>query len=106
MTNNPTIDGVSRELLERLVRFASGKARDELMLILDAPAAERQVPKSAGDAFRALTKEDYEQIGLAATASQQATLISALQSTIAQLQARIAELESGGGRACISVIKR
>lgn len=34
--SSQTIDGVSRDLLERLVRFAGGKARQELCDLLDA----------------------------------------------------------------------
>jgi len=50
MTNNPTIDGVSRELLADLVKLASRSVRsawgggvcEEARSLLDAPAVERQ----------------------------------------------------------------
>lgn len=66
MTNNPTIDGVSRELLERIISyqwFPSGEVavfdlrridRESLRALLDSPAVERKEPY----AFR--FKWDYD----------------------------------------------
>lgn len=113
MTNNPTIDGVSRELLERCLsaldcRVAASKPvralRVELRYFLDTqphehewdinaegtatvcycgarssdvPAVERQPIKNASEVAYNLQSEN-----------------SALQSTIARLEARVTQLES------------
>lgn len=50
MTNNPTIDGVSRELIERILAWLNTDEPSddgwvaELRALLDAPAVERQEP--------------------------------------------------------------
>jgi len=94
MTNNPTIDGVSRELLSDLVKLASRNVKSawsggicgRAQALLDAPAVERQEPSSVSrfwcheaQNIRCVRESDYD----------------AMQSTIAQLQARIAELKDG-----------
>lgn len=116
MTNNPTIDGVSRELLERVIESAG--VRDdspyfmdgikELRALLDAdhtgdssamvaPAVERQDPISVlSREIRVLERLnesiDARQQRIDALNAQPE--VAALQSTIAQLQARITQLES------------
>lgn len=124
MTNNPTIDGVliPRELLSAYIERAKGyddaTLRSGLLAILDAdipasvaPAVERQERTAhsmksvaeAVDASRCYTVLTSNQCyALAQSLNNQAVRVSAaentdLQSTIAQLQARIAELESGRG---------
>lgn len=137
MTNNPTIDGVSRELLEEFIALSiQGKIgnwvnlRNELRALLDAPAVERQEPYrvlvwwsatgarkpdwnpslwgSINEAVQyhgaegQITKEQAEQQGdwlsggqwFSVPLYEAAPEVAALQSTIAQLQARITQLES------------
>lgn len=128
MTNNPTIDGVSRELIAEAaltLRLAGGNdgLADDLRALLewdgpygvgggkDAPAAERQEP----EAFMYQHEEtgvigfvDVQQIEwgfeknnprlqVICPLYRAAPDVAALQSTIAQLQARVQELESGRG---------
>lgn len=101
MTNNPTIDGVSRELLKRCLRetvsrFGESSHTEALRSLLDAPAVERQEPSATlADGIQSL-----ERISASIDARQQridaaktAPEIAALQSTIAQLQARVEYLE-------------
>lgn len=124
MTNNPTIDGVSRGLIEMTIDLLQDLRRGtaverKLRALLDAPAVERQEPSankyrggSVGvprDLLEAMCS--YEWHGeLASSNAQQlrgildgritgweSSEIAAPQSTIARLEARIAELESGRG---------
>jgi hypothetical protein len=104
MTNNPTIDGVSRAKLEQALNLAavfddgSDGADAEsaqgvvgiLRALLDAPVVERQPGCT--------TCHDTGIVGIddecpVCTDSE----VAALQSTITQLQARVAELESARG---------
>lgn len=90
--NNPTIDGVSRELLERawdlLDESQPGRTCNDLRALLDVPAVERQEDVQQYNATGQrvpvgcfVGREDFE----------------ALQSIVARLEARVAELESGRG---------
>ena len=108
MTNNPTIDGVSRDLLANLHKIASRKCKsawsagvcDELRALLDAPTVERQEPVTMKRQYLTvpgLWIECADDDPQAMTFYKQAPEVSALQSTIARLEARIAELESGRG---------
>jgi len=145
MTNNPTIDGVSRELLERILSYAwfpSGAVevfdlrlvdREELRALLDAPscqtcsdsgavgnilnvqpcpdcaalapAFERKEPLApfyiSVDDWNLLVRGDVEIASVRVSRTRRSIFTeslfahpSALQSTIAQLQARITQLES------------
>jgi hypothetical protein len=132
MTNNPTIDGVSREMLLNKcacgstdISFCYESPQGHWILCdecgetspsfenkgsaLDhwnkrAPAVERQEPKASQvPVLRAMAANyrnghswDFLDGEAVSKASDE---ITALQSTIAQLQARIAELESGRGEA-------
>lgn len=138
MTNNPTIDGVSRKTIERIAdhcKFwkdhayieAIGDIEPELRALLDAPASDlrehckqcAEVVKTwpewkqgclggagrgsqPGDevselgALRRLTEDSCNE--LVSRCLEHADEIAALQSTIAQLQARVAELELDKGR--------
>lgn len=103
MTNNPTIDGVSREdiklsaeALEGIGAFSALHKR--LRALLDAPVVERKpdawiVTDMNGDSYFAYDKQTPSDKALYTVAPE----VAALQSTIAQLQARIVELESGRG---------
>lgn len=113
MTNNPTIDGVSRELLARIAEHckfwkdhayieAIGDIEPELRALLDAPAVERCTScDDSGD----LTDLTGEWRGYCTCPAGEALKnkpavtpeVAALQSTIARLEARVAELESGRG---------
>lgn len=124
MTNNPTIDGVSRTTIERIAdhcKFwrdhayieAIGDIEPELRALLDAPVVERQPVGyvhqweieriAAGNAHWATMwnsdgANNPSRNGSPAMAVYLAPQDFAdQQSTIAQLQARIAELESGRG---------
>ena len=138
MTNNPTIDGVSRELLERCALHlewygdvpATNRAM-ELRALLDAPVVEpakdlrehckqcAEVVKTwpewkrgclggqpvvelqPGDevselgALRRLTEDSCNE--LVSRCLEHADEVASMQSTIAQLQARVQELENGRG---------
>lgn len=125
-TNNPTIDGVSRELLERLLTDACNENWSDLNELLHSPDAcwcrrfgkdnphwPCPVHSAQGDPTAAMTEAgcqaymdadgmigimDNSSMGHAYVAMR--TLdpeLAALQSTIAHLQARIGELESGRG---------
>lgn len=107
MTNNPTIDGVSRQLLERIVKdqCVSVAIVEQLRALLDAPAVERQEPDRNSWRLNSEircpqcvghgTYLDGEQCGTCSGSGLKSG--TALQSTIAQLQARVQELESGRG---------
>jgi hypothetical protein len=113
MTNNPTIDGVSRSTIEAIIGDMGTKAYvdawKELRTLLDAPAVERQVPvpvawmrfdeDQKAIFTRSKRNNSSEPLYAHPTAYRNipAPELAALQSTIAQLQARIAELESGRG---------
>lgn len=124
MTNNPTIDGVSRELIKDMHEHPDCPVEfiDHLRRLLDAPAVERQecdyyekIGNAISDilggrtltaiaALRTIQALESDPKPLMVTfADHKKGLdayleqISALQSTIAQLQARVAELESGRG---------
>lgn len=122
MTNNPTIDGVSRELLSDLVKLASRNVKSawsggicgRAQALLDAPAVERQEPSgyvglnalgglrgSDGYLMMAAKPERYLDIPV----YRETPEVAALQSTIDQLQARVQELESGRGEV-IGTLKR
>ena len=126
MTNNPTIDGVSRSAIEQALlamkriyqagydrileaggqcdtpeyMMAGDPTARELRALLDAPAVERQEPSAnLADGIQSL-----ERISASIDARQQRIdalnsdpELAALQSTIAQLQARIGDLESWRG---------
>lgn len=116
MTNNLTIDGVSRELLTNLHKIASRKCKsawsagvcDELRALLDAPAVERQELKPAvrvcGAGYDAERNTVWMETGVVempimrkVEVGEELVFLSEAQSTIARLEARIAELESGRG---------
>jgi len=129
MTNNPTIDGVSREEFERSVVTLYGNAdlrkrndgcyiNDQIQsawwgwkersALLDAPAVERQQPfawftddyltDKSSTTYDELTSARWKDKGWSVQPLYTAPPeVAALQSTIAQLQARVAELESGMG---------
>lgn len=103
--NNPTINGVSRELIAEAaltLRLAGGNdgLSEDLRALLDSPAVERQEPVTMKRQYISVpglwiecAADDLQ----AMTFYKQTPEVAALQSTIAQLQARIAELESGRG---------
>lgn len=117
MSNNPTIDGVSRATIDliadRLSKAQMFKESTEVRAILDAPAVERQelCSKNSGDSCKScggsglvndgeLTcssgGEPYEN-GPIECVKDCPECQGAHQSTIARLEARVAELESGRG---------
>lgn len=125
MTNNPTIDGVSRELLANLHKIASRKCKsawsagvcDELRALLDAPAVERQELKPAvrvcGAGYDAERNTVWMETGVVempimrkVEVGEELVFLSEAQSTIARLEARIAELESGRGEPVAWMYKR
>jgi len=102
MTNNPTIDGVSRATIEQAlldaqrVRFPTDKHICNLRALIDAPVVERQ-PVACGQCGS--TSADIcngNGCGYLESGNGEPE-IAALQSTIAQLQARVQELEIGLG---------
>lgn len=124
MTNNPTIDGVSRWLIEQSATFleahSSGPSIEsnlaaDLRALLDTPPNNlREHCKQCAEVVK--TWPEWKQNclgGVPAVERQELPFpgyppvpadrkiappeVSALQSTIAQLQVRIAELESGKG---------
>lgn len=116
MTNNPTIDGVSRATIDRIADLLSKvqmfKESTEVRAILDAPAVERQEPVAYRVTYNdgekgpwlngapiELDKSDVADGVIRAVECAYAipTDSAALQSTIARLEARVAELESGRG---------
>lgn len=107
MTNNPTIDGVSRELLQRawglLDESQPGRTCNELRAVLDAPAVERQELKPYPDRLCHIDYTAHPYLCGCLRDDDEAQRIfdehavAALQSTISRLEARIAELESGLG---------
>jgi len=105
MTNNPTIDGVSRELLTNLLHCGNSSSfiplsiTKQLRALITAPVVERQPSRSVKrfdfDTDEACTRVRFgEQTDGAYVLYEE---LSNLQSTITQLQARIAELESARG---------
>jgi len=122
MTNNPTIDGVSLELLANFIEYSAPisstdqqwhRDKQALRALLDAPVVERRPvddPLSQGFYTTQSGGGHYSiNIGFRTLAEMQAadkqlldvlrdrSEVAALQSTIAQLQARIAELKGGQG---------
>lgn len=136
MTNNPTIDGVSRELIlsaaNRLSDLGQVRISEPLFaLLLDAPAVEppnalREHCKQCADVVKtwpewkrnclggapAVERQEAAKCGQCGSTSADTCNqngcgflesgngepeVAALQSTIARLEARIAELESGRG---------
>lgn len=112
MTNNQTIDGVSRERVEAIARemdrlgygHHESHAESILYALLKVPAVERQDPygfasvlidnfKFSIENGKPLTFSKGDLLWLIEQLSKAQSESSALQSTIAQLQARIAELE-------------
>lgn len=123
MTNNPTIDGVSRELLERLLTDACNENWSDLNELLHSPDACRcrrfgkdnphwpcPVHSAQGDPTAAMTEAGCQaymdadgMIGIMHNSSMGHAYVAmraidpefiALQSTIARLEARITQLES------------
>lgn len=124
MTNNPTIDGVSRALIENAANYMEGSASAqvniwcrELRAILDAPAVERQPSAFLYETAMKCTENSESRVysgflpslGISLPSVPEDSLrnirplyevapeVTALQSTIVQLQARLQELESGSG---------
>lgn len=130
MTNNPTIDGVSRELIAIIEGYISSQSdafplisiprglrsegldqvSKELRALLDAPVVERQPVASPTHEMNQAGCQAYmaadgmigimhhSSMGHAYVAMRELDPeVAALQSTIAQLQARVADLESGRG---------
>lgn len=108
MTNNPTIDGVSRDLYQAAINALQDEGRwdiaDRLELAINAPVVERQsvevpvvgklVPNGGGyDCWHPAANQGQAVV----LQSDHDEYVAALQSTIAQLQAQVAELESGKG---------
>ena len=112
MTNNPTIDGVSRELIHTAVSALQEEGRwdiaDRLELAISAPAVERQELKPAaricGAGYDEKGSNVWMEIGVEempitrrVELGEKLIFMADAQSTIAQLQARVQELESGRG---------
>ncbi len=123
MTNNPTIDGVSRGLIEMTIDLLQDLRRGtaverKLRALLDAPAVERQEPvapmpemvnRRDGWPEGYLESDndwcDNNPEAVSWLADNHAAIrhaiynhhheVAAQQSTIARLEARVAELESG-----------
>ncbi|MDR6163532.1 hypothetical protein [Pseudomonas fluorescens] len=101
MTNNPTIDGVSREFLERIRQYLIdigeiGEFGAELFQLLnvDAPAVERQPIKNASEVAYNLQAENAR---LEARITQLESETRFAAATHQAARDRIAELESGRG---------
>lgn len=113
MTNNPTIDGVSRDIVETIVSVHPSDtryrlAKEELRALLDAPAVERQPIKNASEVAYNLQAENSVlqstiaqlriDLGNQTELTKQADCHASQRGKeIAQLQARVQELESGRG---------
>lgn len=105
MTNSPTIDGVSRGLIEMTIDLLQDLRRNtaverKLRALLDAPAVERQEPdfwEWLDSAYRDGSKGENPKFTKYNMEVAYHAGSAALQSTIARLEARIAELESGRG---------
>lgn len=119
MTNNPTIDGELRELLERLMSETTNwpsSAWLELRALLDAPVVEREPVAPfyiSADDWNLLVRGDIDTAPVRISRTRRGKFteslfahppeIAALQSTIAQLQARVQELESAMGEPVIDL---
>ena len=117
MTNNPTIDGVSRGLIEMTIDLLQDLRRGtaverKLRALLDAPAVERQDEVAflemelEGERRAKLELADVLGVGDEPRWKWMLSAARAQQSTIARLEARIAELESGRGEPVAWMYKR
>lgn len=116
MTNNPTIDGVSRELLTDLVKIASRNVRsawsgsicEEARDLLDAPVVERQPSAPfyiSTEDWNLLVRGDIDTAPVRISRTRRGKFteslfahppeVAALQSTVAQ-QAKMIEHLRGG----------
>lgn len=94
MTNNPTIDGVSRED----ERHAAVKALHDIMQAVPS-ASLYSLAEAVLDAGYApvVERQPDASVNWQVVATEQMSIIEQRQSTIAQLQARVKELESARG---------